>query len=120
MLPPGAPVGLPGAPLCAPAAAVLRRVVFDDFGPKPRCSDGPALNDGEAEFLDGNQANSSGLPVSDENFYSLGLDFGWEIDLWGRVRRAVESSGDGRAATSRRRGRARRSRPSTRSRRRGP
>ena len=47
---------------------------------------------GEAEFLDGNQANSSGLPVSDENFYSLGLDFGWEIDLWGKVRRGMQAA----------------------------
>lgn len=47
---------------------------------------------GEAEFLDGNQANSSGLPVSDQNFYSLGLDFGWEIDLWGKVRRGMQAA----------------------------
>ncbi|MHC4246151.1 MAG: efflux transporter outer membrane subunit [Planctomycetota bacterium] len=53
----------------------------------------PELNaQGEAEFLDGNQANSSGLPVSDQNFYSLGLDFGWEIDLWGKVRRGMQAA----------------------------
>lgn len=53
----------------------------------------PEINaTGEAEFIDGNQANSSGLPVSDDNFYSLGLDFGWEIDLWGRVRRGMQAA----------------------------
>ncbi len=53
----------------------------------------PEINaNGEAEFLDGNQANSSGLPVSDQNFYSLDLDFGWEIDLWGKVRRGMQAA----------------------------
>jgi NodT family efflux transporter outer membrane factor (OMF) lipoprotein len=33
--------------------------------------------------------SSSGQPQSD---FMLGLDFSWELDVWGRIRRAVESS----------------------------
>ncbi len=42
-----------------------------------------------------NSANSFGLPASNigpANDFQLPLDVSWELDVWGRVRRAVESS----------------------------
>ena len=43
----------------------------------------------------GRQFNGSGTSVTGgtvQQFYNLALDASWELDLWGRVRRNVESS----------------------------
>ena len=37
--------------------------------------------------------------LGENNFFSLGLDASWELDLWGRVRRSVESAGYGYQAS---------------------
>jgi NodT family efflux transporter outer membrane factor (OMF) lipoprotein len=47
---------------------------------------------GEADFVNGNRPSSESPGVERENFYSAGLDFGWEIDLWGKVRRSMQSA----------------------------
>jgi NodT family efflux transporter outer membrane factor (OMF) lipoprotein len=33
------------------------------------------------------------ITVDEDYFFSLGLDSSWELDIWGRVRRSVESAG---------------------------
>lgn len=40
----------------------------------------------------GTSSGSSGLAISPINDYNVGLDMSWELDLWGRVRRQVESA----------------------------
>ena len=47
---------------------------------------------GEADFVKGNRSSSEFPGIERENFYSAGLDFGWEIDLWGKVRRSMQSA----------------------------
>lgn len=42
--------------------------------------------------LAGASGGSSGLAISPINDYNVGLDMSWELDLWGRVRRQVESA----------------------------
>jgi NodT family efflux transporter outer membrane factor (OMF) lipoprotein len=37
---------------------------------------------------------------SQSNFFQLGLDFSWELDLWGRIRRTVESNQAGAQASA--------------------
>lgn len=44
----------------------------------------------QGSFTTGSAAGSSGIPPFD--LYQYGFDATWEIDLWGRVRRSVESA----------------------------
>lgn len=37
-------------------------------------------------------SSSSGLAISPINDYNVGLDMSWELDLWGHVRRQIESA----------------------------
>jgi NodT family efflux transporter outer membrane factor (OMF) lipoprotein len=47
---------------------------------------------GEADFVRGSRLSSDSSGTERDNFYSAGLDFGWEIDLWGKVRRSMQSA----------------------------
>jgi multidrug efflux system outer membrane protein len=44
-------------------------------------------------------AGAETFSLGENNFFSLGLDASWELDLWGRVRRSVESAGYGYQAS---------------------
>jgi len=47
----------------------------------------------------GGGTGSSSDAIDDGDFYSAGVRMGWELDLWGRVRRSVESAGASLQAT---------------------
>ena len=47
---------------------------------------------GEAEFTAGNQLSNPAFGAERTNLYSADLDFGWEIDVWGKVRRSMQAA----------------------------
>jgi NodT family efflux transporter outer membrane factor (OMF) lipoprotein len=47
---------------------------------------------GDAEFTGGSQLSSQSFGAEKTNFYSADLDLGWEIDLWGKVRRSMQAA----------------------------
>ncbi|NIR32388.1 MAG: efflux transporter outer membrane subunit [Gammaproteobacteria bacterium] len=46
-----------------------------------------------ASYVTGSESNAN-TAAADLNFgsYDIGLDFGWEVDLWGKFRRAIQSA----------------------------
>ncbi|MDA1024788.1 MAG: efflux transporter outer membrane subunit [Planctomycetota bacterium] len=46
----------------------------------------------DADFVAGSQLSSDSFGSESTNFYSADLDFGWEIDLWGKVRRSMQAA----------------------------
>ncbi len=47
--------------------------------------------DADSYFRDGQPSNVQSVDT-DEEYYTGSLDLGWEIDLWGRVRRSMQSA----------------------------
>lgn len=59
----------------------------------------PTVGLGASYSRFGDSEQTAGAVADERDHYALGLDLAWEIDLWGRVRRAVEAADAEVAAT---------------------